>query len=74
MTLGEYKGLEVEKKVVKIMATDVNAELEKVREQNSRMVTVDNRGIKKDDTAVIDFEGFVDGEALREEREKIIRW
>ena len=64
MTLGEYKGLEVEKKVVKIMAADVNAELEKVREQNSRMVTVDNRGIKKDDTAVIDFEGFVDGEAF----------
>lgn len=64
VTLGEYKGLEVEKKVVKIMATDVNAELEKVREQNSRMVTVDNRGIKKDDTAVIDFEGFVDGEAF----------
>lgn len=64
VTLGEYKGLEVEKKVVKIMAADVNAELEKVREQNSRMVTVDNRGIKKDDTAVIDFEGFVDGEAF----------
>ena len=54
----------MEKKVVKIMAADVNAELEKVREQNSRMVTVDNRGIKKDDTAVIDFEGFVDGEAF----------
>lgn len=64
VTLGEYKGLEVEKKAVKIMAADVNAELEKVREQNSRMVTVDNRGIKKDDTAVIDFEGFVDGEAF----------
>lgn len=64
VTLGEYKGIEVEKKVVKIMAADVNAELEKVREQNSRMVTVDNRGIKKDDTAVIDFEGFVDGEAF----------
>ncbi len=64
VTLGEYKGLEVEKKVVKIMAADVNAELEKVREQNSRMVTVDNRGIKKEDTAVIDFEGFVDGEAF----------
>ena len=61
VTLGEYKGLEVEKKVVKIMAADVNAELEKVREQNSRMVTVDNRGIKKDDTAVIDLEAFAGG-------------
>lgn len=60
--LGDYKGLEVTKREVKIMAADVNAELEKVREQNSRMLTVDDRGIKKDDTAVIDFEGFVDGE------------
>jgi len=64
VTLGDYKGIEVEKKEVKIMATDVNAEIDRVREQNSRMITVDNRGIKKDDTAVIDFEGFVDGEAF----------
>ena len=65
VTLGEYKGIEVEKKVVKVMAADVNAEIDKVREQNSRMITVENRGIKKDDTAVIDFEGFVDGEAFQ---------
>ena len=64
VTLGDYKGIEVEKKEVKIMAADVNAELDRVREQNSRMITVDDRGIKKDDTAVIDFEGFVDGEAF----------
>lgn len=62
VTLGEYKGIEVEKKEVKIMAADVNAEIDRVREQNSRMITIDDRGIKKDDTAVIDFEGFVDGE------------
>lgn len=65
VTLGKYKGIEVEKKVVKVMAADVNEELEKVREQNSRMITVENRGIKKDDTAVIDFEGFVDGEPFQ---------
>lgn len=65
VTLGEYKGIEVEKKTVKVMAADVNAEIEKVREQNSRMITVENRGIKKDDTAVIDFEGFVDGEPFQ---------
>lgn len=59
VTLGDYKGIEVEKKTVKVMAADVNAEIDKVREQNSRMITVENRGIKKDDTAVIDFEGFV---------------
>ena len=65
VTLGEYKGIEVEKKVVKVVAADVNAEIDKVREQNSRMITVDDRGIKKDDTAVIDFEGFVDGEPFQ---------
>ena len=65
VTLGDYKGIEVEKKTVKVMAADVNAEIEKVREQNSRMITVENRGIKKDDTAVIDFEGFVDGEPFQ---------
>ena len=54
VTLGEYKGVEVEKRAVKVMAADVNAELEKVREQNSRMIIVEDRGIKKDDTAVID--------------------
>ena len=43
------------------MAADVNAEIDRVREQNSRMITVE-RAIKKNDIAVIDFEGFVDGE------------
>lgn len=61
VTLGDYKGLEVTKKEVKIMAADVNAEIDRVREQNSRMITVE-RAIKKNDIAVIDFEGFVDGE------------
>lgn len=65
VTLGEYKGIEVEKKVVKVMAADVNAEIDRVREQNSRMITVEDRGIKNDDTAVIDFEGFVDGEPFQ---------
>ena len=65
VTLGDYKGIEVEKKTVKVMAADVNAEIDKVREQNSRMITVENRCIKKDDTAVIDFEGFVDGEPFQ---------
>ena len=65
VTLGDYKGIEVEKKTVKVMAADVNAEIDKVREQNSRMITVENRGIKIDDTAVIDFEGFVDGEPFQ---------
>lgn len=60
--LGDYKGIEVEKQEVKVMAADVNAELDRVREQNSRIITVEDRAVKKDDIAVIDFEGFVDGE------------
>lgn len=63
--LGEYKGIEIEKKEVKVMAADVNAEIDRVREQNSRMITIEDRGIKKDDIAVIDFEGFVDGEPFQ---------
>ncbi len=62
VTLGDYKGIEVAKREVKVLAADVNAEIDKVREQNSRMITIDDRGVKKDDTAIIDFEGFVDGE------------
>lgn len=62
VTLGQYKGIEVEKREVKVVAADVNAEIERVREQNSRIVSVEDRAVEKDDTAVIDFEGFVDGE------------
>lgn len=60
--LGDYKGIEVEKQEVKVLAADVNAEIDRVREQNSRIMTVEDREIQKDDIAVIDFEGFVDGE------------
>lgn len=60
--LGDYKGIEVEKQEVKVLAADVNAEIDRVREQNARIMTVEDREIQKDDIAVIDFEGFVDGE------------
>ena len=62
--LGKYKGVKASKQAVKVTADEVKAELAKMQEQNSRMVTVDNRAVKKDDTAVIDFEGFVDGVAF----------
>ncbi len=61
VTLGEYLGVEIEKTDAKVTADDVKAELEKVREQNARLVDVTSRGIKDKDQAVIDFEGFVDG-------------
>ena len=61
VTLGKYKGVEIEKVDVKVTAADVNAELDKVRDQNSRLVDVTNRGVKDKDQTTIDFEGFVDG-------------
>ena len=61
VTLGEYLGVEIEKTDAKVTADDVKAELEKVREQNARLVDVTSRGVKDKDQAFIDFEGFVDG-------------
>lgn len=62
--LGKYKGLKATRPSCKVSADEVKAELAKMQEQNSRMISVDNRAVKKNDTAVIDFEGFVDGVAF----------
>lgn len=62
--LGKYKGLKATRPSCKVAADEVKAELAKMQEQNSRMVSVDDRAVKKNDTAVIDFEGFVDGVAF----------
>ena len=65
VTLGDYLGVEIEKVDSKVTADEVKAELEKVREQNSRLVSVTtNRGVKDKDHTIIDFEGFVDGETF----------
>lgn len=62
--LGEYKGLKATRPACKVTADEVKAELAKMQEQNSRMVSVEKRAVKKNDIAVIDFEGFVDGVAF----------
>ena len=62
--LGEYKGLEVETRELVVTDEEVDAEINKDLEQNARIFTVEDRGIEVGDTAVIDFEGFVDGEAF----------
>ena len=64
ITIEGYKGIEATKKNVEVTDEDVSAELVKVQDRNSRMVDVDNRGALTGDTAVIDFEGFCDGEAF----------
>lgn len=62
VTLGEYKGVEVEKAKPEVTDADVETELKKVQDQNSRMVNVEDRAVENGDHTVIDFEGFVDGQ------------
>ena len=59
--LGSYKGVTVTKADTSVKAAEVNAEVEKEREANARTVSVTDRGVKKDDITIIDFEGFIDG-------------
>ena len=63
VTVKNYKGIKAEKTVETIMAADVNAELDRMRERNSRLTNVE-RAAKNGDTALIDFEGFKDGVAF----------
>ncbi len=59
VTLGQYKGLEVPKREVKVEESEVDAEVGRMAERNARIETVD-RAAANGDTVVIDFEGFVD--------------
>lgn len=62
--LGQYKGVEVEKTETEATDSDVEEELKRVQDQNSRVVTVEDRAVKDGDITSIDFEGFVDGVAF----------
>ena len=62
--LGKYKGIEIKKIEYKVEDKDIEHELGHMQERNARLVTVEDRPVQKDDTAVIDFEGFVDGIAF----------
>ena len=57
-----YKGIEVEKKVAQATDAEVDAELSRMQAQNGRVIAVEGRAAQDGDTAVIDFEGFVDGQ------------
>ncbi len=61
MEIDGYKGIEIEKKSTEVTDELVDEEIEKVRDRNSRMVTVEDRAAENGDTVVIDFEGFTDG-------------
>ncbi len=59
--LGEYTGLSAQKDEVVVTDADVEAELNKIAERNSKLVTIEDRAIQQGDTVNIDFEGSVDG-------------
>ena len=61
LTVDGYKGFEIEKKSTEVTDELVDEEIEKVRDRNSRMVTVEDRAAEIGDTVVFDFEGFTDG-------------
>lgn len=62
--LGEYKGLEVEKVDAEVSEEDVDAELKTLQERHAELVVKEDGAVENGDTVVIDFEGFVDGEAF----------
>ena len=61
VTIDGYKGISVEKPVKTITDEDVDSEVERIRENNARIIDVDDRPAQLTDTVVFDFEGFVDG-------------
>lgn len=66
VTLGDYKGIEVARVSPEITEEDLEAELKKMQEQSSKLVNVEGRPVEDGDHTVIDFEGFVDGEAFED--------
>ena len=64
VTLGKYKGVKVDKIDVDVTDEEINAEIDKQREKNSRTADITDRAVENGDIATIDFEGFVDGVAF----------
>jgi trigger factor len=60
VVLGQYKGIEAEKKEYNVTDEDVNKEIDVMREKNARLVEVTDRPVKSGDIAIIDYKGFVD--------------
>lgn len=64
VTLGEYKGLEVEKVSTEVTAEEVDAKIKEEAEKNARQITVEDRPVQDGDEVILDYEGFVDGAAF----------
>ena len=61
VTLGQYKGVEVQKTKSEVTEEDIETEIKRAREKNSRLITVEDRGVEDGDQVTIDFDGSVDG-------------
>ena len=64
VSLGKYKGLKVEKTEVTVTEEEINAQIERERENSARTITVEDRPVKDGDITTLNFEGFVDGVAF----------
>lgn len=62
--LGEYKGFEVTKPSVEVTDEDIQQELETMRNRHAKLVTVEEGDLQEQDTAIIDFTGYIDDEAF----------
>lgn len=62
--LGKYKGVKVEKADMAVTDEEVDEVIERERENNARNIAIEDRAVKDGDMTVLDFEGFVDGEAF----------
>ncbi len=62
--ISDYLGIPVERPAVRVTDDEIDEELKRVQNRNSRMIDVDDRPAQNDDLVNIDFEGFVDGEAF----------
>lgn len=61
VTLGQYKGVEVQKTKSDVTEEDIETEIKRAREKNSRLITIEDRGVEDGDQVTIDFDGSVDG-------------
>ena len=64
VTLGEYKGLKVDKVSNRVTQKEVDAKIQEEAEKNARTIVVEDRAVQDGDEVVLDFEGFVDGVAF----------
>ena len=64
VTLGKYKGIEVEKEDLTVTDEEIDAAIDRERENNARTISIEDRAVQDGDMTVLDFEGFVDGAAF----------